>query len=287
MSQEIIGGQAIVEGVMMLNGKKQGIAVRNPEDKIIIKKSKINPPNSKFAKLPFIRGIFQLIYMMIVGMKAINYSTSIALNEKEEDFSGIKVVLFILTSFIFAILLFKFLPLLAAKGITSLFPKLLNTNIIPNLIAGIIKISIFILYIYLMGLSKETRRIFEYHGAEHKTVKCRENKLPLTIKNVKKQSRFHPRCGTAFIMGVLIISILVYTIIPFNINFFANFGLRVLLLPVIMGISYEILRISGKNEKNIFFKIITAPGLWMQRMTTKEPNDKQIEVGIASLKAAF
>lgn len=287
MAQEIIGGQAIVEGVMMLNGKKQGIAVRNPEDRIITKKSKINPPTSRFAKLPFIRGVVQLIYMMVVGMRAINYSTSVALDEKEEDFSGLKAAMFIFVSFIFAMLLFKFLPLLAAKGIVSLFPRLSTINVIPNIIDGIIKISIFILYIYLMGQSKETKRIFEYHGAEHKTVRCKEKGLRLTIKNVKKQSRFHPRCGTAFIMGVLIISILVYTIIPFNLNFFANFGLRILLLPVIMGISYEILRLSGKNEKNVFFKIITAPGLWMQKMTTKEPNEKQMEVGIASLKAAL
>ena len=139
-----------------------------------------------------------------------------------------------------------------------------------------------------MTLSQETKKLFEYHGAEHKTIRCQESKEKLTPKNAKKYSRFHPRCGTSFIFGTLLISIFVYTIIPFNdVTFWENLLYRILLLPVIMGISYEILRISGKNENNWFFKIITAPGLWMQRLTTKEPNEKQLEVAIKSLEGVM
>ena len=135
---------------------------------------------------------------------------------------------------------------------------------------------------------KETKTLFQYHGAEHKTIYCYEKKLPLTVKNVKKQSRFHRRCGTSFVFGVFIIAILVYSIIPFyDTNIFLNFFYRILLLPIIAGISYEVLRFSGKNESNIFFKAITAPGLWMQNLTTKEPTNKQIEVAIVALKKAL
>lgn len=138
-----------------------------------------------------------------------------------------------------------------------------------------------------MSLSKDTKRLFEYHGSEHKTIRCQEAKEKLTIKNVKKFSRFHPRCGTSFVFGVFIISILVYTVIPFNeVTFWQNLLFRILLLPVIMGISYEALKILGRNEKNVFFKALTAPGLWMQRLTTREPKDDQIEVAIKALQAA-
>lgn len=286
MKSEIVGGQAVMEGVMMLNGKKQGIAVRNPKGKIVIKKNILNPPKCKLAKIPFVRGAVQLIYTMIIGMRALNFSTSIALNEKEEDFSGLSALLFMLFSFAFAIFIFKFIPLLVTKYIVSNFTILQNSTILPNIIDGVLKISIFILYIYLMGLSKETKKMFEYHGAEHKTVRCREARKKLTVENVKKFSRFHPRCGTSFIFGVFIISILVYTIIPFNqVTFWQNLFFRVLLLPLIMGISYEALKFLGNNEKNIFFKALTAPGLWMQRLTTREPNEKQIEVGIKAMQA--
>ncbi len=288
MVEKLIGGQAVMEGVMMLNGKKQAIAVRNPEGKIIIKKGEINPPQSKITNLPFIRGVIKLIYMMVIGIRALNYSTSIAVDEKEEEFTGWSMILFMFFSIAFALFLFKFLPLLATKFLVSKIIYLQTQNFLPNLIDGIIKISIFILYIYLMTLSQETKKLFEYHGAEHKTIRCQESKEKLTPKNAKKYSRFHPRCGTSFIFGTLLISIFVYTIIPFNdVTFWENLLYRILLLPVIMGISYEILRISGKNENNWFFKIITAPGLWMQRLTTKEPNEKQLEVAIKSLEGVM
>lgn len=288
MTNEIIGGQAVSEGVMMINGKNKAIAVRNPKGEIVVKKGELRTFKSKILKWPFIRGVFNLIYMMVVGIKALNYSTSVAYDDvEEEDFSGYKLVLFMMISVAFALALFKFLPLLLTKYIVSNIGFLQESNILPNILDGILKISIFIFYIYLMTLSKNTKRIFEYHGAEHKVVRCREAKKELTVENVKPMSRLHPRCGTAFIFGVFLISIVVYNIIPFNdTTFFQNFILRLLLLPVIMGISYEVLRISGKTE-NIFFKIITAPGLWMQKLTTIEPDEKQIEVAIKSMKAVL
>jgi uncharacterized protein YqhQ len=288
MSKEIIGGQALMEGVMMINKKNQGIAVRNPKGKIIIKNGKLNPPSSKITKLPLMRGFINMVYTMRIGYKALNYSSSIATGETEEDMSGLKTFIMLMISLCFAIAIFKFVPLLVTKLIVNQILYLQIANFLPNLIDGTLKISIFILYVYLMSLSKETKRVFEYHGAEHKTVRCQEAKKQLTVKNVKKFSRLHPRCGTAFLFGVFMISILVYTIIPFNsVSFFKNLFFRILLLPLIAGISYEVLKLSGKNEENLFFKIITAPGLWMQKITTKEPDEKQIEVAIAALKAAM
>lgn len=288
MANEIIGGQAVTEGVMMLNKEKQAIAVRNPKGEIIIKKSTLKLPKSKIAKLPLVRGVVNLFYMMAIGMKALNYSTSIAFDEKEEDMSGWKMLVFLFVSLAFALAIFKFVPLLITKFLTSKIAFLSVSNILPNILDGIIKISIFILYVYIIGLFDSTKTIFEYHGAEHKTVRCVEAKKELTVKNVRTCSRLHPRCGTAFIFGVFLISILIYTIIPFNsTTILQNFGLRILLLPLVAGIAYEVLRLSGKNENSIFFKAITAPGLWMQNLTTKEPTDKQLEVAIESMKAVL
>ncbi|MDA3837101.1 MAG: DUF1385 domain-containing protein [Nanoarchaeota archaeon] len=287
-TEEIIGGQAVMEGVMMLNGNKQAIAVRNPKGKIVVKKGTIRSPKSVIFKTPLIRGFFKLMYMMIIGIRAMTYSTSIAIEEEEEKIEGWGMVGFMFLSVAFALLLFKFLPLLITKFFVSKIDFLSNSNIWPNVVDGVIKILIMILYIYLISLAKDTKRVFEYHGAEHKVVRCNEAKEKLTVKNARKFSRYHPRCGTAFIFGALMISILIYTVIPFNsTTFWQNLGLRILLLPLVMGVSYEVLRLSGKNENNIFFKAITAPGMWMQRLTTKEPDSKQLEVAIRSLKATL
>ena len=281
MANEVVGGQAVIEGVMMINGEKKAIAVRNSKNKIIVKKEKLNLPKNKIAKLPFVRGIINLIFMMKVGLKAINYSADMAADKKEEEVGKGEMAILMLISVVFALALFKFLPLLAAKFIVSKVAFLQINNFIPNVIDGILKISIFVLYLWIISLSKETKRIFEYHGAEHKVVRCKEAKEELTAKNAKKFSRYHPRCGTAFVFGVFLISIFVFN----KTTLLQNFGLRILLLPIVMGISYEVLKLSGKNEKNVFFKIITAPGMWMQKLTTREPNEEQLEVAIESMKA--
>lgn len=285
MTNEIIGGQALIEGIMMINGNKKAIAVRNPKEHIIVKKDSFNTPNSKIAKLPFIRGIVTLLFMVINGIKAVGYSSNIAFGEKEEETSNFNIFLLVFGTFFLVLLFFKFFPLLITKFFVSKSSFLQANNFIPNIIDGLLKISFFIFYFWFISFSNDTKRIFEYHGAEHKTIRCHEARKKLTPKNAQKFSRFHPRCGTAFIFGVFLISVFVFSIIPFNETaFLKNFFLRILLLPVVMGISYEVLRLSGKNENNIFFKIITAPGLWMQRLTTKEPDEKQLEVAIKALE---
>jgi uncharacterized protein YqhQ len=283
---DVIGGQAVIEGVMMLDGDRQAIAVRNPEGKIVVKKDKVRFPANKVANLPFVRGVVRLFYMMLIGIRALDYSVKIA-EPEEEEMGKFGSALLLIFSFVFALALFKFLPLLVTKYLVSKIGFLSVNNFVPNVVDGILKVGIFVSYVWIISLFAETRRVFEYHGAEHKTIRCLEAGEKLTVKNVKKYSPYHPRCGTAFVFGVFLISIFVFSLIPFfETTIWENFALRVLLLPVVAGISFEVLRFSSKNEKNIFFRIITAPGLWMQRLTAFEPDDKQIEVGIRALKAA-
>jgi uncharacterized protein YqhQ len=288
MADEIVGGQALIEGVMMLDGKKQGIAVRGNDGKIVKKKDEVDFPDNWFVKLPFVRGFVKLLFMMIVGIKALNFSASVVDDDTEESGNfGMGVALFV--GIFFALALFKFLPLLITTYFVNRVGFLSANNFIPNVIDGVLKVGIFVLYLWMIGLSSEIKRTFAYHGAEHKVIRCFEGKKALTVKNAREFSRFHPRCGTAFIFGVFLISVFVFSLIPFGeVSFWTNFGLRILLLPIVMGISYEVLRLSGKNEGgSVFFRIITAPGLWFQRFTTFEPDNKQLEVGIAALKEAL
>lgn len=288
MGNDVLGGQAVIEGVMMMKDGRQAIAVRNSNGKVVVKREKLNLPRSKFLRLPFVRGIVNLIFMMSTGIKALNFSASVAYDEEEESSGGVAMFFTMLFSLVVALAFFKFLPLLVTKGIVSRVIFLQQNNFLPNVVDGVLKIGIFILYLVLLGRSKETRRVFEYHGAEHKVVRCSEAGEKLTAKNAKKYSRLHPRCGTAFVFGVFVISIFVFSLIPFNeTTFWQNFLFRVLLLPVVVGISYEALRLSGKNENNILFRIITAPGLWMQYLTTREPDLKQLGVSCRAAKGVL
>jgi uncharacterized protein YqhQ len=297
-----VGGQAVIEGVMMRSPNHITIAVRKQNKAIKIKKEayKTFVQRYKLLNIPIIRGMINLVEMMIVGTKAINYSANEMLDDllPEEEKSKKKSKLhktgeyaMMIFSFIFAIalalFLFKFVPLWLTTILEKQFAFIKNNYIIFNLIDGLIKISIFLLYVLILTIFKDFRRIFEYHGAEHKSIFTYEKHLPLTVENARKQSRFHPRCGTSFILIVLTLSILVYTFIPRQPDFWQNFTLRIAFLPLIAGISYEYLKISAKHAGNFFVKALIAPGLWFQRLTTKEPDDSQLEVGLASLKAAL
>lgn len=281
IKKDVIGGQAVIEGVMMLNKDKMAIGVRKPNKEIAIKKEKLK--SIKF-EVPIIRGFIKLFFMMYIGIKALNYSSDIALEEEEEELSKWHVALMIIFSLALAIALFKFLPLFLANMLTN---KLGSNYIWFNVMDGIIKISLFVLYVYLISFMKDVKTLFQYHGAEHKTVYCYEKGLKLTPENVQKFSTLHPRCGTAFIMIVLIFSIIVYTFIPQDLSLSMKLLYRVLLLPIIAGISYEILRYGAKYPNNIIIKIFVRPGLWLQRITTQEPSKKQIEVAIAAMKAVI
>lgn len=279
-----IGGQAVIEGILMRDKENYSIAVRKPNGKIKIKKYKIKQPN-RFWKLPFFRGIYALFETLVIGIKSLNYSANEQEEKKEEKLKTWHLVLTLILSIVFALIIFKLIPLTIAQ----LFSKLNNTlknNIIFNLIEGFFKVLIFILYVYIIGLFKDVKTLFRYHGAEHKTVNCYEANKELTINNIKKYSTLHVRCGTSFIMIVILISIFVYSFIP-NISFLWKYFYRILLLPVIAGISYEILKLEGKYKENKFSKLISKPGLFIQKLTTAEPDEKQIEIAAKALRGVI
>lgn len=292
------GGQAILEGVLMRTPHYIAIAVRSPTGEIVYKKDPYSSITTtiKILGLPLIRGMINICEMMMVGFKALNFSANIFLAEPETNTRKtqfqqiIETTWFIITTIIaltVSIALFKFLPLWIATQLDHIFPFVHNNYVIFNLIDGVIKISLVIGYLSLMLLSKEMRRVFQYHGAEHKAVFTYEHKLPLIVANARIQSRFHPRCGTSFILIVLLISIIVYIAIPKYDSILTNLGLRLLFLPVIGGIAYEVLKISAKYiNKSRLVRLLVTPGLWLQRITTQEPDDQQLEVALAALETA-
>jgi uncharacterized protein YqhQ len=293
-----IGGQAVIEGVMMRSPNFITVAVRKEKGDIKLKEEPYKGLGMKVKVLgiPILRGVVNMIEMMIVGMRILNYSANEQMDEEEikkEENKWMKVVMAV--SFAFSIIfalglslfLFKFLPL----WITDYFSKqygLLNSNYIYyNLLDGILKTSFFIVYIAILSLLPSIKRVFEYHGAEHKSIYNYESGLPLNVANARNMSRFHPRCGTSFILIVFLISIFIYTFVPKQSEFTSNFLVRLLFLPLIAGVSYEFLKWSGKHRENIFMKILIAPGLWFQRLTTREPTDRQLEVALGALQKAL
>ena len=276
---DYVGGQAVIEGVMMRYKDNLATAV-SKKNKIIVKKEKIK---FKSSKIPFIRGIINLIETLYIGVKTLNYSAEMQLEKKEKKSSSSMMVFSLIFAFVFALFLFKFMPLY----LTRFIDKFLNMNsILFNLLDGIIKISIFILYIHIISKMSDIKKVFQYHGAEHKAVNCYESGLKLNVKNVKKFSTVHKRCGTTFILLVLTVSIIVYMFIPKTLPFSMNLLLRILLLPFIASISYELLRLNARYDNMITGTLVT-PGLLLQKMTTKEPNDKQINVALKALKGVL
>jgi len=304
-----VGGQAVIEGVMMRSPNSLVIAVRKKSGEIKIKKSNYQTfvQRHKLFNIPIIRGMINLVEMMVIGATAINYSASEMIDdemtqeEKEkfqkENVGKRKVLNKVIESVMFAIslvvaialslFLFKFIPLSVATLFETYLPSVKENYILFNLIDGAVKIIIFLGYIYLLTIFKSFKRVFEYHGAEHKSIFTYESKLPLTVEHAKPQTRFHPRCGTSFILIVFVISILVYTIVPKQPDFLHNLLVRIALLPLIAGLSYEYLKLSAKYAKNCIVKTIIAPGLWFQRLTTSEPDNSQLEVGLKSLETAL
>ena len=280
-----IGGQAVMEGVMIKTKKNLVIAVRKPNGKITVKKQRLKPLSEKikFLGWPFIRGIVELIEILVIGIKALNYSANEIVGKKEEKITSRELIITLVIAFAFAFLLFKFLPLLITKFI---FNKGMigSSRTVFNLIDGLFRISIFILYILIISRIKDVKRLFQYHGAEHKAVNCFEAGKKFTVENVKKYSTLHPRCGTSFIIIVLFVAILVFSVIKIDINFWLLLVFRVPLILPIAGISYELLKLSDKFKNNKIINSITKPGLWLQKITTRQPNKKQIEVAIISVK---
>jgi len=291
-----VGGQAVIEGVMMRNKSRVATAVRLPDGKINIKKDKIRKRHSIW-RWPFFRGVINLWDMLFIGTKSLLWSADQQL-EEHEKITKKEIVFTLMITFSMTVLFFILLPY-----ILTLFSGVKEeiNPILFNLIDGVIR-GIFVLgYIYIISNFKDIKKVFRYHGAEHKTVYCYEAGKKLTAKNVKKFSTKHPRCGTSFIILVLVISILIFSVLPslvmlvepgfLGMGFWTQklilFPLRLLFIPVIAGISYEGLKLTGKYPDNIIVKWIAKPGLLLQKITTKEPNKKMIEVAIKALKAVL
>ena len=289
----LVGGQAVLEGVMMRSPHAWGIAVRKQNGEVASHCEPLERPSDKhkWMSWPVVRGVITLGQAMALGFKALRYSANVALDEipineegKTVQISGWMIAVNAIISVAFFIFMYKFLPLLAATELKRVNP-LFGNQIIFNLVDGAIRIGLFLLFIWAVSLFKDIRRVYEYHGAEHKTVFAFEAHDPMQATAVQKYSTFHPRCGTSFLMTVMLISILVYTAIPVT-TFWARFGIRVALLPLIAGLSYEIIRFAAKHRGSLF-SIMTAPGLWLQRITTKNPSDDQVECAINALNQAM
>lgn len=311
-----IGGQAVIEGVMMRGPFKTAVSVRKSDGTI---ECKIDENGTKkhnwFLKLPVVRGCVSFIESLIIGTKALMFSAELVDIEGEEESTSkfdkwledklgdkikdIVIYVSVAISLVLSIGLFILLPTAVTQGIQGIFgkmglDKISKTGVFVSLCEGIIKMLIFLTYMYLISKMDDIKRVFEYHGAEHKTIACYEADEELTPENVKKFSRFHPRCGTSFLLFVMFVSIILYALLPkFSgeeysavQRLFYRMGTRLLLLPFVAGISYEIIKFAGRS-KNKCVKWLTQPGLWLQRLTTREPDEKQIETAIASLTAVI
>ena len=279
-AKQAIGGQAVIEGVMMKSKKKLAIAVRKPNKKIAVKKKKLDSAIHRniLFRIRFIRGIFVLIETMIMGINALSYSANESIDKKEEKLGKGAIVITIGISAVLAVGLFIILPLFLTRLVTE------SNGALFNLIDGLIRIGIFLVYIGGISAMKDVKRMFQYHGAEHKSVFCYESGKKLTVKNAKKFSCLHPRCGTTFIIIVLVLSILLFSLVT-NPGWVAKLLIRLAFIPIIAGLSYEFIRWGSKYYDNPVVKILIAPGLAMQLLTTREPDNKQIEVAIKALKA--
>ena len=299
-----VGGQALIEGVMMLGPKKGCMAVRQPDREIYTEVWDRKTPKW-YNKAPFIRGCINFVSQLGDGYKYLNKSGEVSgmFDEEEDekkdgDNAALTTAVAVISGILgvgLAVALFMILSTLIFTGIQTLFGDT-DISAFRSLTEGIIKIALFVGYLWLTSLMKTMKRLYQYHGAEHKTIFCYEHGEELTVENVRKYKRFHPRCGTSFIFLTLAISILVYTLLPINSEMFIEaFGVskligdmlrvccKIIFLPIVVGISYELIRIAGKYD-NVVTKIISAPGLAIQRLTTKEPADEMIEVAIASMK---
>ncbi len=295
-----VGGQAVIEGVMMRAPKSMAIAVRRPNGEIFVKEDRWRSLSERwsFLRWPFIRGSLILVESLINGMQALTFSANQALEEEEETLGRWALLFTILLALGAGIVLFVVLPHVMSGLVGRLFGVRLGVeHFLFHVIDGVIKILIFLAYVWLISLSKEIRRIFEYHGAEHKSVYAYEAGEALTVENARRFSTLHPRCGTAFILVVLVISIFFFaTVFPFIptiggspgvVNQIFAIVMKILLMFPIAGLAYEMIRYSSRNMEHGVIRWAVLPGLWMQKLTTREPSDEQLEVALAALDSAL
>ena len=275
----VIGGQAVIEGVMMQNGDRIAVAVRRQSDgEILVRDLPARFRFKKLGQIPFLRGLFRLYDMMSLGLRALNVSTELAFPDDEQMGKGGTFITFAI-AIIVAIGAFMLLPLYLTNTIPGLR---LGNSVVFNLVEGMIRLSFFFIYLIAISRMKDIHRVFQYHGAEHKTVYAYEADEELTVENAQKHTTLHPRCGTAFLMTVFVIAILIFSLAG-NPTLWIKILARLLLLPVVAGVSYEVLRFSGRNYNLWWVKAMAQPGLWLQKITTSEPDDDMVEVAIASM----
>jgi uncharacterized protein YqhQ len=267
---------------MMRAGNVWTVAVRNTAKDIVIKRENVRSL-PKPLKLPVLRGVVALAQSLSIGIRALLYSAE-ASGHEEESPSSASLFFTVLVAFIIGIGLFLLLPLYATKLLGIVFGSINNSSLIFNLVDGVIRVAVFLAYILSISMSGEIRRIFEYHGAEHKAVHAYEAGETLTPENAGKYSTLHPRCGTSFLIIVMLMSILIFSLIPKDWHFAGKFLSRLVLIPLIAGLSYEFIKISSKKMKNPFIRLAAAPGLYLQKLTTGEPSHEQLEVAIRALK---
>ncbi|MGN0291237.1 MAG: DUF1385 domain-containing protein [Lachnospiraceae bacterium] len=289
-----IGGQAVMEGVMMKNQDKYAVAVRKPNHEIIVDIQEYQGvvKNGKIKKVPILRGVLNFVDSLVLGMRTLMYSASFFEEEEEKELSeeeqkkkekkenaamGFTVFL----SVILAVVIFMLLP----YGLSLVFEKWISSPTLLALVEGVIRVVIFFIYIVAIAYMEDIKRVYMYHGAEHKCINCIEHGMELNVENVKKSSRFHKRCGTSFLFLVVLVSILFFACIRTD-SMIWRFVLRILLIPVIAGVAYEFLRLAGRSE-NALVNWLSKPGLCLQKFTTKEPDEDMIEVAIASVEAVF
>ena len=285
----------MIEGILMRGPEKDAVVVRGKDGLTVEVMPRKLPPENSPLRWPLIRGVYNFFGSNIVGVKALMRSADLSPEEAGEEstskfdqwlekklgnerFQQALVAFAVILGLAMSVGLFFLLPMV----IGSFFDRWISSNLGVNLLEGVIRMGIFFLYMYLISKMKDMKRLFYYHGAEHKTIRCYEAKLPLTVENVRKYTRFHPRCGTSFLVIVLLLSILVSSMVSWD-NLWMRVGLKVLCLPIIMSLSYECIKFAGRHD-NLFTRILSAPGLWTQRLTTREPDDSMIEVAIASMK---
>ena len=277
------GGQALIEGVMMRGKRYQAMSARLEDGRIVseVEEFTMLTDRHKFFGLPFIRGTFNMIDSLISGMKALTWSTNVSLaeDEDEEELTPMEIAMTMIVSIGLGILLFFVLPVVIAHYFQPLIPG----NFLQNIFEGVVRVAVFLLYLFLISRMKEIRRVFQYHGAEHKSIHCYEAGEALTPENAMKHTRLHPRCGTSFLFIVMVISIFVFALVGVE-NFAWRMASRIVLLPVIAGVSYEVLRYCGKHMDKAWVRAIAWPGMQLQRLTTGEPDLEMLEVAIYSLQ---
>lgn len=278
------GGQAVIEGVMMRGPDSRAVAVRRPDHTIAIDHKPVSSITSRIKPLkwPMVRGVVMLFESLVMGLQALSYSANQALEDEEEELTTRDIVITMALAFTLAIVLFVVVP----TGATHFLTRWVPGSILQNIVEGVIRIGVFLAYIVAIAQMKDIKRVFKYHGAEHKVINAYEAGDELTTQSIQKYPTYHPRCGTSFLLIVLVVSIFIFAALGEQVLWWRILS-RVLLLPVVAGISYELLKATARYENNPLFCIIAAPGKWVQQLTTSEPDDDMVEVATTALNAVL